>query len=301
MADHECLSRGELLNWVNDLLKLNLTRIEQLGTGAVHCQILDMIYPGKIPLHKVNWRAKYEYEFIYNFKLLQQAFTKCSITKYVDVERLVKARYQDNLEFAQWIKKYFDANYASKEYDPAARRGNLDPDFSFVEKISVTKQVGLKEGLSKGPSTLRISKPATLRGFGAKSDLGAKLNSSLLSGGTGKENELSMSKYECLEQLEVIKAERDFYFAKLRDIDQLIDLYRQSSVEELVSAIRDILYMTPEKVAIVGDDGTLRIQMKPDEQNKGPIDVEDHPRLHELTSGVLAEVMESTRMDEEPM
>ena len=27
-------------------------------TGALHCQILDAIYPGKVPLHKVNFDAK---------------------------------------------------------------------------------------------------------------------------------------------------------------------------------------------------------------------------------------------------
>lgn len=37
-------SRGELLAWVNDLLALNLTKIEQMGTGAPLCQIIDSIY-----------------------------------------------------------------------------------------------------------------------------------------------------------------------------------------------------------------------------------------------------------------
>jgi RP/EB family microtubule-associated protein len=37
-------SRGELLAWVNDLLQLNLTKIEQMGAGAPLCQIVDSIY-----------------------------------------------------------------------------------------------------------------------------------------------------------------------------------------------------------------------------------------------------------------
>lgn len=37
-------SRGDLLNWVNDLLQLNITKIETMGTGAALCQIMDSIY-----------------------------------------------------------------------------------------------------------------------------------------------------------------------------------------------------------------------------------------------------------------
>jgi len=68
-----------------NLFKINLTKVEQLGTGAVHAQILDIIYPGEVALHKVNWKARLEWEFVNNFKVLQQAFAKAGITKYIDV------------------------------------------------------------------------------------------------------------------------------------------------------------------------------------------------------------------------
>lgn len=38
------VSRTDLLAWVNDLLQLNYTKIEQCGTGAAYCQVLDSIY-----------------------------------------------------------------------------------------------------------------------------------------------------------------------------------------------------------------------------------------------------------------
>jgi RP/EB family microtubule-associated protein len=91
------MSRGELLSWVNDLLKTNLSKIEQLGTGAIYCQLTDVLYPGKIPMSKVNWKAKFDYEFVANFKVLQQTFTKLGVMKHIEVEKLVKCKYQDNL------------------------------------------------------------------------------------------------------------------------------------------------------------------------------------------------------------
>jgi len=38
-----------------------MTKIEQLGSGAVYCQVLDVVHPGKIPMNKVNWKAKNDY------------------------------------------------------------------------------------------------------------------------------------------------------------------------------------------------------------------------------------------------
>lgn len=37
-------SRTELLQWLNDLLQTNYTKVEQCGTGGAYCQIMDSIY-----------------------------------------------------------------------------------------------------------------------------------------------------------------------------------------------------------------------------------------------------------------
>ena len=126
--------KADLLNWANGLLDLNLIKIEQLGTGAVYCQIFDTMFPGKIKINKVNWRARNEWEFIQNFKILQQAFEKCNIKKHIEIEKLSKSKYQDNLEFIQWFKRFFDLNGGSRQenYDPKSRR-NQEVNFSFVE------------------------------------------------------------------------------------------------------------------------------------------------------------------------
>ena len=47
-------------------------------------------------------------------------------TQIIPVEKLVKGRFQDNLDFIQWFKKFFDANYDGKEYDPVQARQGQD-------------------------------------------------------------------------------------------------------------------------------------------------------------------------------
>ena len=44
----ENLSRHDMLNWVNDCLQSNYTKVEELCTGAAYCQFMDMLFPGKV-------------------------------------------------------------------------------------------------------------------------------------------------------------------------------------------------------------------------------------------------------------
>ncbi|MBW00949.1 Microtubule-associated protein RP/EB family member 2, partial [Eschrichtius robustus] len=49
-----------------------------------------------------------------------------NVDKVIPVEKLVKGRFQDNLDFIQWFKKFYDANYDGKEYDPVEARQGQD-------------------------------------------------------------------------------------------------------------------------------------------------------------------------------
>src|SRR3989338_2778540 len=117
------VSRQDLLAWLNNFLGLNYTKVEQTASGAAHCQLMDALFQGSVPLHKVNFDAKFEHEFVANFKVLQFIFTQKGIQKYIDVAKLTKGRYLDNFEFLRWIKAFFDRqwNY-SKSYDAVGRR-----------------------------------------------------------------------------------------------------------------------------------------------------------------------------------
>merc|ERR1719292_90863 len=81
-----------------------------------------MLFPGSVQLKKVKFNTKLEHEYINNFKVLQNSFKSCAVDKIIPVDRLVKGRFQDNFEFVQWFKKFFDANYQGDEYDPIAAR-----------------------------------------------------------------------------------------------------------------------------------------------------------------------------------
>lgn len=50
----------------------------------------------------------------------------CGLFQIIPVEKLVKGKFQDNFEFIQWFKKFFDANYDGKEYNPLLARQGQD-------------------------------------------------------------------------------------------------------------------------------------------------------------------------------
>lgn len=80
MAERSSASKAFLL------LQLNLTKIEQLGSGAVYCQVIDVIHSNAVAMNKVNWKAKSDYEFTQNLRILQDAFKKIGIKRYVEVD-----------------------------------------------------------------------------------------------------------------------------------------------------------------------------------------------------------------------
>ncbi|GLG93042.1 Microtubule-associated protein RP/EB family member 1 [Gryllus bimaculatus] len=121
----ENLSRHDMLAWVNDCLSSSFTKIEELCTGAAYCQFMDMLFPGTVVLKRIKFKTNLEHEYIQNFKILQAAFKKMNVDKVIPVDKLIKGRFQDNFEFLQWFKKFFDANYDGREYDGFEARGGI--------------------------------------------------------------------------------------------------------------------------------------------------------------------------------
>lgn len=237
-------SRTLLLQWLNELLQLNYTKIEQCGSGGAYCQILDSIY-GDIPMSRVKMNAKHEYEYIANFKIMQTIFKSKKIDKPIPVEKLVKCKMQDNLEFLQWMKLFWDANFSGQAYDAVARRKGAAADPPSTIAPLSTARIGTG-------GTLGISSLAGTRS-GGKTPIGGHR------AGTGPSNEavalLQNQVRELSGHLEGLEKERDFYFAKLREIEiivqqQLEEQEREGKTNETpnetLTEIQKILYSTEE-------------------------------------------------------
>ena len=61
------------------------------------------------------------------------------------MERLIKGRPQDNLEFMQWLKKFYDQHSPQGDYNPEERRsackggkGWLCSYFSYIDGIAIS-------------------------------------------------------------------------------------------------------------------------------------------------------------------
>jgi RP/EB family microtubule-associated protein len=190
-----------------------ITRIEQCAsgirvvslpysvTGAIYCQIFDSIHTGYLPMRKVQWNAKFDYEFLPNYKLLQKGFLSAGVAKRIDVERLMKGRYQDNLEFCQFMMNYYirERKLNCRPYDAVARR-RLCGCPGFPEWAPTPTETRQRPGTglpSTRASTVDLTQPL-----------------------------VDESKPAIEENLQwaLLKAEleRDFYFSKLEALESLI-------------------------------------------------------------------------------
>ncbi|XP_012690487.1 microtubule-associated protein RP/EB family member 1b isoform X2 [Clupea harengus] len=228
------LSRHDMLAWINESLQLNLTKIEHLCSGAAYCQFMDMLFPGCVPLKKVKFAAKLEHEYIQNYKLLQAAFKRMGVDKIIPVDKLVKGKFQDNFEFVQWFKKFFDANYDGKEYDPVeARQGQDSAPLPSPAVPALNKPRKVMAAAPQRPAAKVAPKmaPSGLRRPGSSG------------GGDDERAELVQELNVLKSTIQDMEKERDFYFGKLRNIE-LICQEKEGEGDPTLQRIIDILYAT---------------------------------------------------------
>lgn len=139
---------------------------------------------------------------------------------------------QDNLEFLQWVKRYWDQHYPGGEYDAVGRRKASGAPAAAPGGAPRAPSSGSRRGVTPTTAAPRGPRVAAAAGGGAAS--------------AALQQEIATQK----EAITGLEKERDFYFAKLRDIELLL----QTAIEEnpeiekeedtLVKHIQGILYST---------------------------------------------------------
>jgi len=232
MNDTFFVGRAELLAWVNDLLALSLTKVEQVHPGHIFCQIMDALHPGVVPMHKVNFEAKTEYDSVNNYKVLQSVFDKLKITKNIEVAKLIKGRPLDNLEFLQWMKCYFDqctlGTGGQVDYNALERREKSKGGSSFVGGGGGNSGAASKPKAARGSAASaapareeRASRPSSARARAAPASSSAGAAAGAKPTAPAPKEGLRLQLEEMKMQVERAEQERDFYFEKLTDVEAL--------------------------------------------------------------------------------
>ncbi|XP_062406512.1 microtubule-associated protein RP/EB family member 3b isoform X1 [Sardina pilchardus] len=263
----ENLSRHDMLAWVNDSLQLTYTKIEQLCTGVAYCQFMDMLFPGCVLLKKVKFQARLEHEFIHNFKVLQAAFKRMNVDKIIPVEKLVKGKFQDNFEFVQWFKKFFDANYDGKEYDPQLARQGMEVSPSPNAGDLIFHKPRRPPGPQRTSPTVPKSVPPPQRAVTSTPSSGMRRHMPLArNGGSDAEVlELNQQLMDLKLTVDGLEKERDFYFGKLRDIE-LICQEHENDNSPILTKIMNVLYATEDGFAPPEEEE--EVEGQPQEQDE---------------------------------
>lgn len=199
--------------------------------SAALCQIYDSIFLD-LPMSRVKFNATTEYQYLENFKILSNTFRKHAVDRPLPTESLVKCKMQDNLEFLQWTKRYWDQYYPGGDYDAVGRR---------------------KGAAAAAPPSMGSARSSTATS-GARRPVAnatAPRTASRQTGGGGAASAALQAKNtELMETVQGLERERDFYFSKLRDIELLIQQAMEANpvLEEeedsLLKQIQTILYST---------------------------------------------------------
>lgn len=144
---------------------------------------------------------------------------------------------QDNLEFLQWSKRYWDQYYSGGDYDAIARRPKTAP--APASAASVTSRTsGAGVGAARRGTTPTTTAPV------------ARTKWSAGGGGGGSNSALTAENTQLKDTVTGLERERDFYFSKLRDIEVLLQhaVEADPDIEKdehgLVKDIQAILYST---------------------------------------------------------
>lgn len=257
MAGAYFVGRGELLRWINDLTSLNYTKIEQTANGVFTCHVFDALFPGEVRFEKVNFNARKHYEFVHNYKVLQAAFNRLNLKKQIEVEKLIKGKYQDNLEFMQWVKAFYDSHASEDalQYDGRARReavlaktgATMRPALAAVNRPRPVRPATRPTAYGAAPRFAK-ARPAGVERAGRPAGPVVKKADfdRLQVENDGLKDEVDKLRQEATDN----DTERAFYFNKLRNVELILqDLeeeFADTDIDEnfarALDQIKNVLY-----------------------------------------------------------
>jgi len=212
--------KRELLNWISTFLEMDIPKVEVLASGAHYCQLLDALYPGSVNMNKVKFGAYQEATYVHNWKLVQKAFEKESIQKVIPVQRLIKARFQDNLEFLQWFYQFFTSSYHGRDYKPVERR-KRNRGTNHVKSLQQRQSTKKRENRSiKTKDSLTSEKTWNANTSARRDNTEEKLRNDVLKLDE-KNKALEKELKRVSSTAQAIESERDFYFKVLLKVENL--------------------------------------------------------------------------------
>lgn len=179
-------------------------------------------------------------------------FTKHGVERAIPIEALVKCKMQDNLEFLQWSKRYWDQYFPGIEYDPVSRRQNAGTSISAGPAAFAPAPRTATAPRSQGPTAARRPAPTAASNTGATRAPRVGGSAGAGAGGGAAVSALQSQNAELKESVAGLERERDFYFNKLREIEVLLQAEVEAKPEleaeegGVVGKVQAILYSTEE-------------------------------------------------------
>lgn len=96
-------------------------------------------------------------------------YLRCVISpQHIDVPKLIRAKYQDNLEFLQWFKRYFEGKWDKAEYRAKERRlSAMKAAAGPARRVSIKPAQPAGQGTSySGQALFACTQPRGITGRG---------------------------------------------------------------------------------------------------------------------------------------
>lgn len=122
-----------ILDWIATYFT-KIEKIEDASSGYLYCEIIEKCHPGSINMKKLSNSVKLYNHIENNYKQLQIAFDKNDIRKKFDMNKLMKGKFQDNLEFIQFLKGYYYKRMPSSNDTIDASQHSVDDNGEIIIK-----------------------------------------------------------------------------------------------------------------------------------------------------------------------